>query len=168
MRKLKLTKKQSENFWKKVKRGDSAFQPTMLTECWIWVGGKVNKSGHGSLGINGDSILAHRISWMIHNGEIPYSGSYHGVCVLHRCDNPSCINPNHLFLGSHAENMKDRDNKSRQAFGERSGNSKLTTEQVMKIREYGKMGYTCRKIATLFPVSYQAVNYILNKKCWKV
>jgi len=85
-------------FWKNVKKTDS---------CWIWNGSK-QAAGYGELGYRGKRYAAHRVSWEIHNGEIKNS-----LHVLHKCDNPSCTNPKHLFLGTHADNMHDAQNKKR-------------------------------------------------------
>lgn len=100
------------------------------SECWEWKGNK-NKTGYGMLWISDKPAvkkLAHRISWEIHNGEIP-----EGLGVLHKCDNPPCINPAHLFLGTFRDNMKDKLTKGRHARGEKQKHI-LTDEAVMEIR----------------------------------
>lgn len=78
-------------------------------DCMNW-DGSTNKSGYGSIRVGATSVLAHRAAYFIHYGEIP-----DGMCVCHSCDNPKCCNPNHLFLGSHAENMKDMQGKGRRS-----------------------------------------------------
>jgi hypothetical protein len=90
---MTLTARQLANFWAKVKK---------TRKCWIWTG-FTNPTGYGSLSINGKVIRAHRISWMLANGKqlIP------GECVCHSCDNPSCVNPMHLWVGDHKTNMAD-------------------------------------------------------------
>jgi hypothetical protein len=82
-------------------------------DCWEWVGSKIPQ-GYGHIHHNHADIYAHRASWIIYYGEIP-----NGLCVLHRCDNPSCVNPEHLFIGTIADNMHDRDAKGRNNKGKR-------------------------------------------------
>jgi hypothetical protein len=89
-----------ERFWGRVNKAEP-------NDCWSWRGAK-DGMGYGTLGGDNTETPAHRVSWMIHFGEIPK-----GMCVLHRCDNPSCVNPNHLFLGTRLDNARDRDAKER-------------------------------------------------------
>ena len=107
-----------ERFWSKVDTSG---------ECWIWTACK-NNSGYGQFSLKGRPQLAHRISWMFANGDIPP-----GLCVLHRCDTPACVRPDHLFLGNHADNMRDRNEKGRQSKGLerrlRGGSPKTATIQ---------------------------------------
>jgi len=93
---------------------------------------------------------------MLYKGSIPQHNSYHGVCVLHKCDNPPCVNPDHLFLGTHLDNTKDRDKKGRQP-------SKLTRDQVLAIRADPRMKKT---IAEEHGVSPQLISMIKNRKRW--
>lgn len=82
------------------------------TGCWEWENGRSTSGGYGVLSINNKQEKAHRAMWRSEFGEIP-----EGMCVLHKCDNPPCCNPDHLFLGTVADNNKDRDSKGRQAKG---------------------------------------------------
>lgn len=82
-------------FWSKVDRRESA-------DCWNWTGGK-NGGGYGSLTVKGERILAHRFVWEITHGPIP-----DGLLCLHKCDRPPCVNPNHLYIGTHEDNMRDK------------------------------------------------------------
>jgi hypothetical protein len=92
-RKLNITENILKRFWEKVDKS---------TDCWIWTAYK-NKQGYGRLGISGaNAVNAHRLSWTIHNGEIP-----DGYFVCHKCDNPSCIKPDHLFVGTRQDNIDD-------------------------------------------------------------
>lgn len=97
-------------------------------DCWLWLG-LCNEDGYGYLSIRKRSIGAHRVAWVLANGPIP-----DGLHVLHRCDNPPCCNPAHLFLGAHRENIADMVRKRRHAYGEKNGLAVLTVEQVRAIR----------------------------------
>lgn len=96
--------------------------------CWLWIG-CTDGTGRGTIKYEGRQVGAHRISWKLHRGLIP-----DGLCVLHRCDVPTCVNPEHLFLGTQAENMMDMKQKGRQARGEKQGSAKLTVSDVEAIR----------------------------------
>lgn len=97
-------------FWDQVEKSPEP-------ECWIWKGATKGKESqkYGSFYFRGASWLAHRVAWVLTFGEIPEldSADYRGTCVLHRCDNPLCVNPGHLFLGTHQDNMDDKMQKSR-------------------------------------------------------
>jgi hypothetical protein len=96
-----------KRFWRFVKK--------MRASCWLWAGGR-QAQGYGAFG-NGERVVyAHRFSWQLHNGPIPK-----GLNVLHRCDVPPCVNPKHLFIGTHADNMRDKIKKSRQWLGGKRG-----------------------------------------------
>ena len=100
-------------------------------ECWVWTGSML-KSGYGRMRFNGPSRRAHRISYELYRSRIP-----EGLNVLHTCDNPTCVNPEHLFLGTDVDNNKDRDTKGRTAHqkGEASGASKLTEQDIRAIKQ---------------------------------
>jgi hypothetical protein len=133
--------------------------------CWIWQRG-VGSHGYGiiSLGKAGSgSMLVHRFSWEFSNGTIP-QGQY----VLHRCDNRRCVNPEHLFLGTHKENINDMLMKKRQAKGEDSGPSKLTNQAVKEIRaNYARFKTPHLELANRFKVSRSNIVVILQGKTWK-
>jgi hypothetical protein len=108
MNHIRLTERQLINFRKKVIVGD-------LSQCWNWTGAKA-PGGYGRLNLNGRNTLAHRVAHMIaSDGPIP-----EGMSVLHSCDNPSCVNPGHLSLGDHLQNMKEMKNRGRSLTGDRN------------------------------------------------
>ena len=96
----------ADRFWPKVDKSPES-------GCWHWTGA-MNPSGHGVLGRGGRNHGAHRVSWQLHHGDIPKE-----MHVCHHCDNPRCVNPDHLFLGTAADNVADMVRKGRQAKGPR-------------------------------------------------
>ena len=161
---INLTEKVIKRFWAKVNKKSEE-------ECWGWEAYKDAK-GYGQMRINYKRYGAHRISWLIHNGEIPEHDSWHGMCVCHTCDNPGCVNPSHMFLGTQQENVKDMRDKGRGVLpdnrGERQGSHKLTEKQVREIREkYTPHVYTQYKLAKEYGVSESTVHYIVNYVTWE-
>lgn len=127
-------------------------------ECWNWKGA-VNGNGYGATSIRGKHLAAHRASYKLFVGDIP-----DGLCVCHKCDNPLCVNPSHLFLGTHADNAADRARKLRGAIGERNQGAILTEKQVLRIR---KMSGTCEEIGRKFGVTKSAISRIRRRITWK-
>jgi hypothetical protein len=124
------------------------------TGCWIWRRAK-NKRGYGKLVVCGKLISAHRFSYERANGAIT-SGEH----VLHRCDNPSCVNPGHLFLGDHADNMVDMTSKGR------SGKAKHSPADVANARRLYDEGHTRSEVSRITGISYTNLCYILRGKTW--
>jgi hypothetical protein len=142
----------AERFWSKVDTSG---------ECWLWTGA-INPTGYGALG-RGVNSGAHRVSWQLHYGEIPP-----GMEVCHRCDVRSCVRPDHLFLGPHADNAADMVRKGRQAQGERAARAKLTCEQVKAIRARWASGHVSQpELASEYGVSRIAIQQILYGKTWR-
>lgn len=140
-------------FWQKVEQGDG---------CWRWFG-KLNAQGYGIVQRGGKTLLAHRYAFTITRGEIP-----DGMNVCHRCDNPPCVNPAHLFLGSHGDNAADKTQKGRQARGERHGCSKLRWSDVLAMRAAWDGTVAGRRIlAEQFNVSVSSVEKILAGETWR-
>lgn len=138
------------------------------TGCWNWTAGKF-RTGYGQFRYGGKTCRAHRVSYEIHCGPIPDGDGYHGACVLHRCDNRACINPEHLFLGTQAENMADKVAKSRQPRvshkGSSNGQAKLTNADVLAIRAAD--GASQRRLAAQFGVAQGRISAIRSGKSWK-
>lgn len=137
------------------------------SECWIWRAGR-NKKGYGIMRWRKKMTLAHRIAYELAYGEIPQA-----LQVLHNCpngDNPSCVNPAHLRLGTNADNVADRVRKGRSKprRGEQHGRAKLNTEQVRNIRSlYAEGNLSQRQIGELYGVTQEQIGYIVNRKNWK-
>ena len=131
--------------------------------CILWKGAK-NARGYGIIGTTGrKTMLAHRLSWQMHNGKI-----HDKLHVLHSCDVPDCINPDHLFLGTHQDNMRDMMKKNRQVQGERQGSAKLTRDDIRKIRqEHSEDGTSYSKLAEKYGVVISHICHIVKKKNWK-
>lgn len=140
-------------FWSKVARSDS---------CWTWSGHR-DRQGYGELHHRGMYLRAHRVAWQLMNGPIP-----DGLHVLHHCDNPPCVNPAHLFLGTNADNVADKTAKGRGrgGRGEAHRNAKLTADQVREIRELAASGLTQREIAARYGVRHTAIGKILRGERW--
>jgi len=130
--------------------------------CWLWTGYK-GKGGYGKSIYKGKTISSHRLSWIIHNGEIP-----EGLFICHTCDVRSCQNPQHLFLASHQGNMDDMVKKGRASMGMENSQSKLTEKQVIKIRKLFDSGeYTISQLKEIFNVDWTAIKHVVTKKTWR-
>ena len=143
-----------ERFWEKVNiKG--------FNECWEWMAGR-HWDGYGGFWISGKSFKAHRVSWMLQFGKIPKN-----KFVLHTCDNKSCVNPKHLWLGTHRDNMDDMVRKNRQAKGKDNKSTKLTMVQVREIRNR-YIPYKCsgRKLAREYGVAPSRIWNIVNRRSW--
>lgn len=150
-----------ERFWSRVEKSD------VPNACWNWTKSTSNRYGVLRVTIDGVKILrpAHRLSYEIHYGEIPP-----GMCVCHRCDNPSCVNPAHLFLGTHEENMHDKGRKGRGrgAKGVTNGAHKLSEESVREIRRRYATGTTTQDVlAREFGVSSTTIRNIVKRLQWQ-
>jgi len=151
-----------DRFWSKVNK-------TTVNECWEWTA-CLNNGGYGQFKLNGRMRPAHRISWMIRHGSMPpKDGSFHGLCVLHKCDNPRCVNPDHLFVGTHGDNMRDRSKKGRHSVGNRKGTSHplcaLSNSDILLIRALGKH-HKHTDIASVFCVGRAQIGRIIRRENW--
>lgn len=155
-----LTERQHRNFWAKVRVNAD-------TGCWEWVGFLLS-TGYGQVTVSGRKWATHRLAWTLANGTIAADDTYHGLCVCHRCDNRKCVSPGHLFLGSAGDNTRDAAAKGRMdpRPGERSNWARLTTSQVLEIRERVSAGETQRDLAARFGVHFATVSAIVRRKSW--
>jgi len=141
-----------ERFWAKVDK-----TPT----CWIWLGAKAG-SGYGICTVEGKNYSAHRLSWQwANNKKVPK-----GHVVCHECDQPLCVNPNHLFVHTQIGNVSDRVNKGRSARGRNNGRARLDQEDIRKIKELRNQGMTESAIAKMFDVGRSTISNILHNRTW--
>ena len=131
-----------------------------FNKCIEWNKGKT-KDGYGQIYINGKIMYAHRWAWEQINGPIPK-----GMCICHKCDNPSCINLRHLFIGSRADNNADTARKGRSCRGEKNGSAKLKPEDIIQIRKMLAKGTTLVSLGQKFGVHRQTISDIKYGKHW--
>jgi len=157
---IKITDTLEARFWKKVDKKEK-------NSCWLWLGARL-PSGYGRLFLfkkNGIpySRGAHRIAYTLLVGDIP-----NGLLVCHKCDNPPCCNPDHLFLGTYKTNGQDMVLKKRNftpaCKGEANGKSKLTNQLIQKIR-FSKL--PSRQLAKELGICKSSINYVRSKVLWK-
>lgn len=136
--------------------------------CWYWTGRSRSKKGYGNISAgarDANHKLAHRLSYEIHKGAIPV-----GMVVMHTCDNPSCVNPDHLVVGTQSENILDSFRKGRKISipphkqGEEHGASKLNNELVKLIRASTD---SIKSLSIFYGVSLSSIERVLNRKTWK-
>ena len=131
-------------------------------DCWIWTGYRTPK-GYGLFSASGGrSVRAHRAAWEMAHGPIP-----DGLFVCHHCDNPSCVNPKHLFLGTTQENTRDRDRKGRQATGQRNGASRLDPATVLEIRRRASVGVPLKRIARNMGIEPSTLRNAARRITWR-
>ncbi|MBT8428379.1 MAG: HNH endonuclease [Gammaproteobacteria bacterium] len=150
-----------DRFWDKVDQGPHA------TGCWVWTAATLPGSRNLPYGIiqdRGSAKRAHRVSYeLAHGVDLTL-----GECVLHRCDNPRCVNPAHLFLGTKRDNAKDRDSKGRQAKGETSGMAKLSSKKAHAVRVlYSAGGWSQAELAELFSVHQCTISSVVRNETWR-
>ena len=165
-----------DRFWAKVdKNGPTPEHMPEIGPCWVWKG-RIVRGGYGALRVAGHHSYAHRAAYALQYAAIPV-----GMLVCHRCDNPSCVRGDHLFLGTHRDNTLDMFQKGRGAVGERhgshthpesrpvgsaNGRSRLTEDDVRAIRQLCRAGYSQRVVARQFGVVHGAVRDIMSGRRW--
>lgn len=141
-------------FWSNVDKGES---------CWLW---RPSTTGaYGSFWFKKTRYLAHRVAWSITNGQIPK-----GFYCCHRCDTPSCVNPEHIFLGTASENLADMHSKGRHScdrHGEKNGSSKLTRAIADSVRIEYSNGVTINSLAEKYSISRSAITRIVRYETWR-
>lgn len=145
-----------ERFWSKVNKsgGDDA--------CWEWMS-STNPKGYGKFWFIDDTISAHRFSWFLANGKIPR----HQPFICHKCDNPKCVNPAHLFAGDSQDNISDMISKGRSLTGEKSHAAKITSEDVIEIRRlWHNSRITSRQLGEKYGLGKTSVLRIIHGKTW--
>ena len=130
----------------------------MAIECIEWTRCK-NPAGYGNVRYRNRTFLVHRKEWIENYGEIPS-----GLHVLHKCDNPACYNIKHLFLGTQQDNMKDMNQKGRQAIGFNLPHTKLSLQEVEDIRQLVSYGYAQYRIAEMYSVGQDHISRLVNYK----
>lgn len=152
-----MRKSTQERFWEKV-------QIQQDHECWEWLAGK-QSDGYGAFRFAGTMQLAHRVAYKLAKGA--FDETLH---VLHRCDNPGCVNPAHLFLGTNQDNVDDKVAKNRQQKlkGVEHGRAKLTEQQVVEIRaRYAAGNISQAALGREYGVHHAQIHYIVKNKLWK-
>jgi hypothetical protein len=142
-----------QRFWAKVNK---------TADCWLWTD-KPKANGYGRLMVNGRAVSAHRYSWTLHYGAIPL-----GQVVRHRCDTPRCVRPEHLELGSQADNVADMVARKRTAVGERASRSRLSESQVAALRAFTWHDLlTYAELAPLFDITPSSMGDVMQHKSWR-
>lgn len=148
-----------KRFWEKVKKTDN---------CWLWMStthSNGNGFRYGYFRYGNKNVRAHRMSWIIQNGFIP-----DGKCICHTCDNPQCVNPSHLFIGSRLDNMRDAKVKNRLATGEKHGRAKLNwviVGRIRKICQAGRSGGGIDAMARKFNIARSTIYKIMRNQTWQ-
>lgn len=156
-----------ERIW--ILRFEQKFSMGLPCECWEW-NGYVVDGGYPYFFLGKGKVKSSRVSYELYRGEIPEHNSFHGMCILHKCDNRKCINPEHLFLGTHQDNMDDMVMKGRHVkgglCGEKHHSAKLTRFKAARIREFVLCGVSVRDLANLYGVCCDTIRNVVKGKTW--
>lgn len=144
----------ADRFWPKVQKTET---------CWLWIGALQSSFGHGKISVPGNTtVSAHRVSWELHHGNIPIE-----LQVCHHCDNPKCVRPDHLFLGTQADNVADMRAKGRSCVGSKNGMNKLSADDVREIHAAIQAGERTLDVARRFNTKSGHVMQIARGDRWK-
>jgi len=160
MNKTNWNIKFEKRFWSKVQ-----LPQDLKNDCWIWIAGK-GRDGYGRFYVKNTTIKDHRVRANRLSYEYYYGIPPNNMEVCHKCDNPACVNPNHLFLGSKRDNQLDKIAKNRQARGTINGRSKLTEFDIINIRQLYKQGTTCQMLANMYNMGWTTINNIIKRNIW--
>lgn len=146
-----------------LERFEAKFEPCPVTGCWLWNACN-NTKGYGFFRHVGKNLYAHRFAYELYIGPVP-----DGMHVLHTCDAPWCVNPDHLFLGTRSDNMQDMIRKGRdnRAYGERNPTTTLTTKQVLGVYYRAHAGERYQDIAVEYRITKSTVSNIKTGRTWK-
>lgn len=147
-----------ETFFSKIKQGNE-------NECWEWTGAVINekrKMFYGSAFVCGHTFRAHRLAYRLYNGMFDES-----LFICHKCDNPKCCNPGHLFLGTAKDNYYDCMGKGRNTRGDKHGGSLLKEIDVKNIRKEFELGDTKKELSKKYKVPYRIIFRIIKRETWK-
>lgn len=157
---LEMNDRERERFWGKVLRGAP-------DDCWEWQGSRARTNWpYGHFRFRGHTKTTHRLSYALHYGAIP-----EGMFVCHRCDNPPCVNPAHLFVGTHTDNVRDMHSKGRAATtcteGSKNGHTTMDEDAVRSIRARYRLGESQSAIARDLGISQTTVSLMVLRRTWK-
>jgi hypothetical protein len=149
-----ITKDSVEYFFNRIKKTKDC------GDCWLWSAYR-DKDGYGKYTFKGERYQAHRFMWFLLTEEWPQD------CVLHKCDNPPCVNPNHLFEGSTYDNIHDSIRKGRFNRGETCARSKLVTGDILLIRKLYQLGMSQACLGRMFDVTVENIGAIIKRRTWR-
>lgn len=146
-------------------RFDEKWMPEPNSGCWLWAAASSSEGRYGCMRVGDTMRQAHRVAWQIYKGTIPP-----GMVVCHKCDTTHCVNPDHLFLGTQAENIADMDFKRRRGITSHAPDdpphSKLSPNQIPEVRRLCRSGIGQKKIAKMFGITQSAVSNINTGRSW--
>jgi hypothetical protein len=155
-----------DRFWSKVNK-KGPWHPALKSRCWVWLAGK-SSTGYGRFRLHNipqkghpHIETAHRVAFFLEYGHLPFPEG------LHRCDNPICVRPSHIFEGTQADNIRDKKEKGREPLGSKRPNSKFTENQIKELITLKKKGWTLFELADKYKVCFQVISDVVRRKTWR-